>query len=209
MTTLFIARHGQSETNHRSLVTGQLDVGLSATGLEQAQALAEVLKDEALDAVYTSALQRTAATARPAALAKGLAMQPLAGLDEIHLGELQGRHRDERDPEAQALWARWQADPWGFTVPGGETYEAFAQRVTAALDGILARHPAGRVLVVGHRATNRVLLGTLLGWSRERWADIGPRHKHLYRVRAGAEPSIETIVLTGSKAGRALAGLVN
>lgn len=209
MTTLFIARHGQSESNHRSLVTGQLDVGLSPTGIEQAHAIAQVLKDEPLDAIYVSALRRTAATAQPVADAKAIVPRADAKLNEIHLGELQGRHRDERDPAAQALWARWQADPWGFTVPGGEPYEDFAARVQGALHAILAAHASGRVLVVGHRATNRVLLGTLLGWPRERWAEIGPRHKHLYRVEAGAVPGISTLVLTGSKTGRVLDGLVN
>lgn len=123
---------------------------------------------------------------------------------------LQGRHRDGRDPAAQSLWAQWQANPWGFTVPGGESYEAFAQRVRGALDAILRHHAAGRVLVVGHSATNRVLLGTMLGWRRERWAEIGPRHKRLYRVEVeDARSRIATIVLSDRKAGRTLEGLVS
>jgi broad specificity phosphatase PhoE len=37
MTTLYLARHGQSEWNNQGRVTGQLDPGLSATATSKAQ----------------------------------------------------------------------------------------------------------------------------------------------------------------------------
>ena len=208
-TTLYIARHGQSESNNQALITGQIDVGLSPKGELQAQALALCMRDVPLAAIYTSGLQRTVQTARPAADEKALPITQLRGLDEIHLGVLQGRHRDERDPEAQALWALWQADVWNFCVPGGERFDGFTERVHAALQSILARHAGQQVLVVGHRATNRVLLGLLFGWSRERWAELRLRNKFFYRLRLGAgEPEIATYTLSGSKTGRCQDGFV-
>jgi broad specificity phosphatase PhoE len=190
MTTLYLARHGQSEWNNQGRVTGQLDPGLSATGHEQSEGLARCLQGEALDAIYCSALRRTAATAAPTAAASGLPVVPLAALNEIHAGDLQGRFRDERDAEAHALWARWRADLWGPGLPGGERFDEFALRVGAALQTILHRHEGQRVLVVGHSATNRVVLGTLLGWPRERWSELRPRNLHARRqqdrpLRAG------------------------
>ena len=92
----------------------------------------------------------------------GLAIVSLPAFNEINVGVLQGRYRDERDPEAQALWAQWQAALWDFRVPGGERFDEFTARVSAALQTILHRHDGQRVLIVGHGATNRVLLGTLL-----------------------------------------------
>ena len=166
-TTLYLARHGQSEWNNQGLVTGQLDPGLSDKGAQQSQALAQCLRDEPLNAIYASALQRTIDTAQPTATVKGMAIVSLPELNEIHMGVLQGRHRDESDPEARALWAQWQADLWGYHVAGGERMDEFAQRVEAALQALLQRHRGERLLIVGHRATNRVLLGTLLGWPRE------------------------------------------
>lgn len=204
--TLFIARHGQSEWNNTGRITGRLDPGLSPRGLRQAEGLARWLSGVPLHAIYVSGLQRTAATAEPSARVHGLPLRRLDALDEIGLGELQGRYRDERDPAAQALWARWQADPWTFQVPGGERFDGFAARVEAALAGILQRHAGERLLIVGHRATNRVLLGRLLGWPRERWFDLRPRNKHCYRIRPGAAPgdapAIATLTLDGGKAGR-------
>lgn len=208
VTTLYVARHGQSAWNHQSRITGQLDPGLSAKGEAQSAALAQCLAGEPLAAVYASRLQRTVDTAQPTAAACGLPVVPLPALDEIHMGELQGRYRDERDAEAQALWARWQADPWGFVVPGGERFDAFAQRVVEALQAILHRHRGERVLIVGHRATNRVLLGTLLAWPRERWSELRPPNKHCYRLRLGATPAVSTFTLGGSRSGTCRDGLV-
>jgi broad specificity phosphatase PhoE len=209
MTTLYLARHGQSEWNNLGRVTGQLDPGLSATGHEQSAGLALCLKDESLDAIYSSALKRTLATAAPTAAASGLPVVPLAALNEIHAGDLQGRFRDERDAEAQALWAQWKADLWGAGLPGGERFDEFALRVGAALQAILRRHEGQRVLVVGHSATNRVVLGTLLGWPRERWSELRPRNKYLYRLTLGAaEPEVATYTLGGSKTGRCEPGFI-
>lgn len=207
-TILYLARHGQSESNNQGLVTGQIDVGLSPKGQDQSRALALCLRDEPLAAIYASALRRTAQTAQPTADAKALPIVTLPALNEIHMGVLQGRHRDERDVEAQALWAQWQADLWGFRVPGGESMGEFAQRVDSALHELLQRHQGQRILIVGHRATNRVLLGTLLAWPREHWGGIRLRNKYLYRVEPGEPPRIATLTLSGSKAGQCVDGLV-
>lgn len=207
-TTVFLARHGQSESNNQGLVTGQLDVGLSDKGVQQSAALAQCLRDTPLDAVYASALRRTIATAQPAADAKNLPIVSLPALNEIHMGVLQGRHRDERDPEAQALWAQWQADLWGYRVPGGEGMGEFAQRIERALQALLQRHRGQSVLIVGHRATNRVLLGALLGWPRERWSEIRLRNKFFYRVQPGEPARIATFTLSGSKTGQCVDGFV-
>ncbi len=208
-TTLYLARHGQSEWNNQSRITGQIDIGLSPRGLQQSAALAQCLAGEPLAAICTSALQRTIATAQPTAAALGLGIVSMPELNEIHLGVLQGRHRDERDGEAQAQWARWQADPFGYRVPGGERFDELALRVLTGLQTILDRHPGQQVLIVGHRATNRVLLGHLLGWPRERWHEIRPRNKYFYRLRlAGPAVEIATFALSGSRTGVCTEGFV-
>lgn len=207
-TTIFLARHGQSESNHRKLITGQLDVDLSPRGREQGAALARGLAGESLEAIYTSALRRSVATAQPTAAAKQLPIVSLPALNEIHLGELQGRYRDERDPQAQALWAQWHADLWNFRVPGGETFAELAQRAGQVLDDLLRRHHGRAILIVGHRATNRVLLGTLLGWPKERWEEIRLRNKFFYAIRPDAPADIVSVALSGSKAGVRQAGFV-
>lgn len=201
ITTLYLARHGQSEWNNQQRVTGQLDPGLSPKGVQQSQALAECLEHETLAAVYTSALRRTRDTARPTAAAKRLSIRALPALNEIHLGVLQGRFRDERDPEARALWAEWHGDMLGYRVPGGESFADLERRVARSLGDILRDHAGEALLIVGHRGTNRVLMGTLLRWLPERWPDLRLRSKFLYRIRLGGETEIATFTLSGGKKG--------
>lgn len=205
-TTLYLARHGQSEWNHLGRVTGQTDIALSARGIEQGAGLARCLQAVPLAAIYTSGLARTVATAMPVAAAQGLEIRQRPALDEIHMGVLQGRFRDERDPPAQALWAAWQADPWGPAVPGGECFAAFAERVLEGWRAILDAHPGEAVLLVGHRATNQVLLGSALGWPRARWQELRLRNKYCYRVQIGPMPQIATFTLSGSRAGECREG---
>lgn len=200
--TIYLARHGQSEWNNQQRVTGQLDPALSPKGMEQSRALAQCLEHDQLEAIYTSALRRTQDTARATAVAKRLAIQSLPALNEIHLGVLQGRFRDDRDPQAQAMWTEWQRDMFNHRVPGGESFGDLRERVTRSLHDILQNHGAGEtLLIVGHRGTNRVLMGTLMGWPAQRWPELRLRHKFLYRIRLGSAPEMATFMLTGSKKG--------
>ena len=63
-------------------------------------------------------------------------------LNEIHLGILQGRFRDERDPEAQRLWEQRGEDKLAFRAPGGETYRELRHRVLGA-SGALTGYAGG------------------------------------------------------------------
>jgi broad specificity phosphatase PhoE len=213
VTTLYIARHGQSEWNNQRRITGQLNPNLSPKGRQQSTALADCLRDENLNAIYTSQLQRTIDTALPTAMQKQLSVTSLAALNEIHFGPLQGRYRDERDPQARDLWAYLQEDLWGHQVPGAEPMEAFAHRVSQALQEILLRHQGHSILIVGHRGTNRVLLGTLFGWQRERWKELRLRNKYFYRVRPGVTgvddyAGVATLTLSGDKTGTCHDGFI-
>lgn len=206
---IYLARHGKSELNEQQRISGQLDTPLSARGLAQSRALAAVLAAQPLTAVYTSTLQRSIDTAQPTARIKGLDIATRAGFNEIHHGILQGRYRDERDPEAAELWQAWRQDMWNQVVPEGETLREFTQRVRATLAEVLRAHSADEpLLIVSHRGTNRVLLGSLLGIPESDWPGIRVRSKFLYRVSAGAVPRLHTITIVGSTQGRVHDGLL-
>lgn len=68
-TTIIVVRHAEKE------IDDSRDPALSQTGLQRAQALAEVLEHAGLDAIYASQYQRTRLTATPAAEAAGLAVR--------------------------------------------------------------------------------------------------------------------------------------
>lgn len=203
---IYLARHGQSELNLQQRISGQADAKLSAKGLEQAQALADVLKQQALSAIYTSSLTRAIQTASPAAEIHQLPIQALDGLREIGLGMLEGRYVDERDPEACRLWATRVQDKHGFSVPGSEIYSSFRARVLNSLEYILAAS-SGSVLVVGHRNTNEVILAHLLANDLAGAAEINVKNKYLYVIDLLAQPELMTIHLGGEHHGKQYPGL--
>ena len=71
MLRIILVRHGQTEWNDGSCAgehfRGQIDIGLNATGVAQAQSAADRLAPLAIKAVYASPLKRALDTARPVA----------------------------------------------------------------------------------------------------------------------------------------------
>jgi broad specificity phosphatase PhoE len=196
---IYLVRHGQTTWNAEKRLCGQTDVPLSALGHQQSRLLAEALSGVPLAAIYTSALQRSIDTARPTAESHRLESKVQAGFNEMHYGSLEGRLRDERDPQAKAMWERFRKDPELEPLPGAETYRAFIVRVIAGLQLVLQAHCDQKLLIVGHRAVNRVVLGALLRLPMERWQALQPRSSVLYRICCEPTPVLETIELSSGR----------
>lgn len=194
-TKIFLMRHGQSEWNGTNRISGQLDPLLTQKGKEQAEMLERVLRHEKLSAIYTSTLKRAVETARPTALSHHLMIQAEEALMEMNFGMIQGRFRDERDPETQRIWEAMEKDLLHYKVPGGETYFDLEERVTPCLNNILKKEIGGVILIVGHRHANKVILGRLMHWPKEYYVDLRLRPKYLYEIITGENPKIYTISL--------------
>jgi probable phosphoglycerate mutase len=161
VTTILLARHGESDWNRERRWQGHADRPLTELGHEQARALAERLADTPLDAVYASDLVRARETALPTAAAHGLPVATRADLREVDVGSWSGLTGDEveaREPEGVRRWLEggkgWQ---------GGESYEEMSVRVVAAIRGLAAAHSGGRLLVVTHGGPVRAVHAHALG----------------------------------------------
>ena len=115
MRTLVLLRHGESEWNAKGLFTGWVDVGLSATGAQEAVSGGKLLAQSGLRpaVVHTSVLTRAIQTANIALEEAGLLWLPVRRswrLNERHYGALQGkdkaRTRQEFGDEQFMLWRR-------------------------------------------------------------------------------------------------------
>jgi len=115
MRTLVLLRHGESEWNAKGLFTGWVDVGLSATGAQEAVSGGKLLAQSGLRpaVVHTSVLTRAIQTANIALEEAGLLWLPTRRswrLNERHYGALQGKDkaatRREFGDEQFMLWRR-------------------------------------------------------------------------------------------------------
>lgn len=140
MTTLLLVRHGETDWNAERRWQGHADVPLNARGRAQAEALAEQLAADHIDAIYSSDLSRAYDTAAIVAARVGLPVIVEPDLREIDVGPLEGLTSDE----ARAF------DGWH-----GEPVEAHAERIMRALTRIAGSHPGGRVLAVTHGGSMR------------------------------------------------------
>ena len=172
MTTLLLARHGESDWNRARRWQGFADRPLTTRGRAQAAELAERLAAIPLDAVYSSDLQRARLTAQAVARAQGLRVEQLAALREVDVGSWSGLTREQAEVRFPEGFRRWLGGGTGWD--DGETYAELGKRVLAAVYEIAARHDGGRVLIVSHGGPIRVLHGAALGLEVEAYRRIRP-----------------------------------
>ena len=170
-TRVFLVRHGSTVLSAEDRFAGETDVALSDTGREQLRKLSARLAGEPIAAFYASPLGRTMETARILAAPHGKAVTPVDGLREISHGHWEGKTRAEVEREYPKEYARWEGDPFSFAPPGGETGLAVTGRALPALLDIVAAHPDAYVVLASHKATIRLLIGSLLGFDLRRYRD--------------------------------------
>ncbi len=155
---LFLFRHGETDWNREGRLQGHTDTPLNATGLAQAEALAEQLRRHRLDAVVSSDLLRARTTARIVAEAVGVPLLVEPGLRETDVGEAEGLlWADAKTRFGESLTERWYADG-DIAFPGGETGIATRMRALDALRRFTATHPYRRIGVSTHGAMIRQLM---------------------------------------------------
>ena len=165
MTTLLLARHGETDWNRDHRFQGHADPPLNEDGRRQAREFAEQIAGERIAAIYSSPLRRALETAEIVAERLGLDVTPVDALREIDVGEWQGLTRSEVEERYPEAFARWIGFGQGWQR--GETYEQMGKRVRDALREFAARHAGEIVLVVTHGGPIRAALAAAEGISHE------------------------------------------
>jgi probable phosphoglycerate mutase len=175
MVEILLIRHGETAWNAEKRLQGHLDIGLNDAGLRQAQALGLALRDEPLDAIYSSDLQRALQTAQAIAAPRGMDVGIDAGLRERCFGAFEGLlYADlaKRHPEAFRAWKARELDaryPEG--VHRAETLREFSQRSLAAIGRIAGAGGQRKIALVTHggvlECAYRAATGTSLELARD------------------------------------------
>ena len=172
--TIYFLRHGETTASRDNVMCGSgLNPDLTSQGKKMASAFAAAYKDTEFEAVFASPLLRTRETAAPICADLGITPILCDGLREIGYGRWEGRTYDQIQNEYHDDYLRWLADPAWYAPTGGELGVSIAHRALAVVEDIRNRYPRGKVLVVSHKGTIRVLICALLG------IDIG---RYRYRI---------------------------
>ena len=172
MTTIYLARHGESDWNAANRFQGHSDRPLTDLGREQARGLAGLVAAENVEAIYASPLSRALETARIVAARTGLAVVEDEGLREVDTGSWSGLSRAEVQERYPEGFERWTSGGAGWE--DGESYEEMAERVLAAVNRIAAAHPGGRVLLVSHGGPIRAIQAAAEGMAINEYRRLRP-----------------------------------
>ena len=157
MRLFVLVRHGQSELNVTRRVNGDpsVPVALTAQGEEEAAALAVQLAGVELDLCVHTRFGRSQRTAEIALEGRAVPVEVEPLLDDIDLGELEGKTIEE-----YRAWKREHVRRDVF--PGGESLDAAALRYARAYSSLLGRTER-RTLVVCHEIPVRYAVNAAAG----------------------------------------------
>jgi alpha-ribazole phosphatase len=173
MMTVDLVRHGETVAPGRLL--GRTDAPLSELGLSQLMRQAE---RRAWRTIVASPLARALHGAEQMALATDAALVVDAGWREMDFGAWDGEPLAtlRGDPATAEAFDAFLINPEGRAPPGGETWHAFSERLSAALDRLAAHSVRGApVAVVTHAGAIRGVVAITCGLA---FAD-------LWRLRIG------------------------
>jgi len=170
-TRICLVRHGETEWNAERRIQGQIDIGLNATGVRQAEAAGRWLKTAGIAALYASDLKRAWTTAQAIGAALGLVPQAAPELRERRYGIFEGLTYAEAQARHPAGYAAFEGRNAAYDFENGESLQTMFARVTGKLQAIAAAHPGGNVVVVLHGGVldiiNRFVRGNSLETPRD------------------------------------------
>ena len=187
MVRVILIRHGETEWNKiRRIQGGGSDTRLNERGEQQAESLALRLRQEKIQAIYSSALHRALDTAQPIAADHQLELQIEPSLNEIGAGELEGVLMETIGGRLDQLLTGGDKVEANLKIPGGESLSEVQQRAWHTIQRLVNQHSDGVIVVVSHYFIILTIICAVLNLPL---SQIG-------RLRLGSG-SISTIVFDG------------
>ena len=170
---LILVRHPETEwqnvkdpetmkAGHRLL--GQTDVNLSSKGLERVARLAQLLKSEGINEIYTSSLNRAVTTAKIISKEVCVPVNVVSDIREIDFGDCEGLTFEALEITFPQTHAEYLAQGDNVVFPGGESFAGFRFRILNWLNKLIESRNDETILIVTHGGGVRVILCELLGW---------------------------------------------
>jgi probable phosphoglycerate mutase len=144
MPVLLLIRHATNDFVKTGRLPGRTpNIHLNEEGRRQAEALARLLHEHPLDAIYSSPLERAIETAWRIAANRNLPVIIRPDLADIDNGDYTGMEikRLSEDEATRAFWRTVVETPSQARFPNGEGLLDMQQRVVNALEALIAAHP--------------------------------------------------------------------
>jgi len=153
--TIYVVRHGETDSNKARKLMGQrIDEPLNAEGVAQANALAEELRMEKFDVIFTSPLRRARQTAEMVANRIGAPIMERKELLERDFGSLSGHSWEEMSKGVASGSVDFQSKDleqnYDYRPYGGESVEDVKARFLHFLDDVRRDYAGKKVLIVAH-----------------------------------------------------------
>ncbi|MDM8558008.1 histidine phosphatase family protein [Candidatus Parabeggiatoa sp. HSG14] len=171
MTKIFLIRHGETVWNVERIIQGHLDSPLTEKGITQIEALANHLKSQKFDALYSSDLGRAYQTAKCISKTTGLSIVTDKRLRERNLGIFQGIAKKVLKTKFPEESRFYEANDANYVIPEGESIKQLSKRCITYFEELLQKHAGQHILVTTH---NGVLV-TLLKHTMQLPLEVRPR----------------------------------
>ncbi len=164
---LFLVRHGETHFNREDRIGGDSD--LTDWGLEQAGALAEHFATVRIPIIFTSNHKRTLQTATPIAERQNpCSIIALPEFNEINAGVCEGMTYEEVRRKMPHVAKARGPNKYRYIYPEGEGYGTMEERVHRGLKKVFfLNNYDENIMIVGHRAVNRMILASFLSRQEE------------------------------------------
>ncbi len=169
---LTLVRHGETEWNRLQKCQGISDIPLNENGRSQARKLGESLRDEKIDAIFSSGLKRASETAAEIAGHHRLEVGVNENFREMDQGDFEGVEFSVIREKHRGKLKMWVENPENFRIPGGESLPEVQQRAMRGVAAIVKKWKNSRVVVVSHNLTIISLLCKFSGISMSRFRDF-------------------------------------
>ena len=169
MLKIYLVRHGQDQDNANKILNGRRDTPLTKKGLEQAQELAEKIKETGISfsALYSSPLKRAYKTASTITNALGLKNPiELQDLIERDFGVMTGKPVDSIKKLCSPDIIQADVICYFLSPQFSETFPQLIVRATKLLGELKNNHQDGNVLMVTHGDIGKMIYAAYynLGW---------------------------------------------
>jgi len=158
-TTLYLARHGETQWNKVQRFQGQLDSQLTELGIKQSKDLALIFQDKNLDLIVSSSLGRAIATATICQQTLPIPLHKNIGLNERNLGSWQGLYIS--DLTSERIYNEILHELTDIAPDNGESAISCGQRIYKTLEEIAQRFSNKHILIICHGEALRCFLSYL------------------------------------------------